>query len=53
VVAADHERRPDLAARDELVEREAEARALAVAQPADARGQALERDALARQLDPA
>ena len=53
VVAADHDRRLDLAGRDELVEAQAGEVALAVAEPADPRRQPLERDALARQLDPA
>ena len=42
-----------LAARDEVVERDAESRALALAQPADARRQPLELDPLARERDPA
>ena len=39
--------------RDEIVERDAELRALALAQPADARRQPLKCDPLARQRDPA
>ena len=53
MIAADDDRRVDDAAADELVERQAEPRALAVAEPEDARRQALERDALARQPNPA
>ena len=53
MIAADHDRRFQFAARDEIVEREAEFVALAIAEPADARGQALKADALLRELDPA
>ena len=53
VVAADHDRRRQLAAAHHLVEAQAEPVALAVAEPADARRQALEGDPLAGQLDPA
>src|SRR6516225_7664015 len=53
VDAPDDDRRADLAALHGIVEREARSRALAVAEPADARRQALERDALARHADPA
>ena len=49
VVAPDHDRRAHHAPRDEIVEREACSIAFAVAQPADARRQALEVDAFARQ----
>ena len=40
-------------AADELVDREPRLRAVAVAEPADPRGQALERDPLGRKLEPA
>ena len=53
VVAADDDRRLDLAAADELVDREPGPGAIAVAEPADPRGQPLERDALGRQRQPA
>src|SRR5438309_10970692 len=53
VIAADDDRRPELAATDELVDRFTELGALAVAEPAHARGQTLERHALAREPDPA
>ena len=53
MIAADHDRRADLPIADHLVEREAEPVALAEANPADARGQALERDPLPRQVEPA
>ena len=53
VVAADDDRRADLARGDQLVEAQAGLGALAVAQPADARRQALERHALLRHRDPA
>ncbi len=43
----------DLAARHHLVEGEAEPMPLAQADPADARGQTLEADALARHVEPA
>ena len=43
----------DLAGPDQLVEREAGPRPLAVAEPADPRRQALERDARLGHLDPA
>ena len=52
VIAADHDRRLELALRDHLVEREARLVALAQAEPADARGQPLELDAAARHLEP-
>ena len=48
VVAADHDRRLDLAFLDELVEQQAGLGAFAVAEPADTGGQALELDALLR-----
>ena len=53
VIAADHDRRFDLAFLHQIVHRQAELGALAVAEPADARGQSLELDALAREIDPA
>src|SRR5690349_14755900 len=52
VVAPDDDRRRELAPRDHLVERLADARAVAHADPADARGQSLERDAPARHVEP-
>ena len=53
VVAPDDDRRAQLAAGHHLVEAQPGAVALAVAEPADARGQPLELHALARQRDPA
>src|SRR6476646_3596619 len=53
MVASDHDRRADLAALHELVDALAELGALAVAEPAHARRQALERNALLREADPA
>ena len=53
VVARERYRRGDLPARDRLVYREREAAALAVAEPADARGQSLELHVPARELQPA
>ena len=53
MIAADDDRRLELARPYHLVEREAGEMALAQPQPADARGQALERDALARHPEPA
>ena len=52
VIAADDDRRRHAALADQLVEPQPEARALAVAEPADARRQSLERDPLLRQPDP-
>src|SRR5262245_14411653 len=52
MIAADDDR-PDLAFRHHLVEREAEAMPLAQANPANARRQTLERDALLRHVEPA
>ena len=52
MVAADDDRRLQLAVRDHLVEGEAEPVAVAEADPADARRQALEGDALARHVEP-
>src|SRR5450755_3922172 len=53
MIAADHDRSFQLAARDQIVQREAEFIALAVAEPADARGKSLEADTFLRELDPA
>src|SRR6266542_6003844 len=53
VVASHHHRRLELAELHEAIDRQAELGALAVTQPADARGQSLEADALLRQFDPA
>ena len=52
MVAADDDRRGNLAAADHLVEAQPEAMTLAVAEPADPRRQALEGDPLAGQGDP-
>ena len=52
MIAADHDRRLDAALAHQLVDAQAEARALAVAEPQDPRRQSLERDALAREPDP-
>ena len=53
VVAPDHDRRRQLARGHHLVEAQAQPRALAVPEPADARRQPLEGDALAGRGDPA
>ena len=53
VVAADHDRRLELAAAHHLVEAQPEPVALAVAEPADPRRQSLEGDPLARLRHPA
>src|SRR5437016_6521798 len=53
MITADHDRRLDASFADELVQSQSEARALAVPEPQDARGQPLERDALAREPNPA
>src|SRR5437773_10896528 len=53
VITTDDDGSLDGASPHEVVESEAGASALAVAQPADARGQALELHSLARGLDPA
>ena len=53
VVASDHDRRRDAARADELVDREPRAGAVAVAEPADPRRQALEGDPRGRELEPA
>ena len=52
MIAADDDRRFQFAARHHLVEREADAIAVAQSDPADARRQALEADALARHVEP-
>src|SRR6185437_9374805 len=52
VVAADHDGRLELAARDHVVEGLPDARAIAHADPADARGKPLEADAAARHVEP-
>ena len=52
VVAPDHDRRLDAAGPDEVVDRKPRPRTVAVAEPADPRGQPLERDPLRRQLEP-
>src|SRR5262249_49639358 len=53
VVAADHDRRLDAAFAHELVDAQAEAGAIAIAEPENSRRQTLEGDALARQANPA
>src|SRR5208337_4614435 len=53
VVTAHHDRRFDLALLYQVVERQAELRALAITEPADAARQSLELDPLAREIDPA
>ena len=53
MVAPDHDRRRHRARADELVDREACFRSVAVAEPADAGRQPLEGDALGGQLEPA
>ena len=52
VVAADHDRRRHLAAADEVVEDQPGLGTVAVAEPADPRRQALERDPLGREVQP-
>jgi len=52
MVAADDDRRFELTLRYHLVEGEADAVPIAQADPADARGQALEADAFARHVEP-
>ena len=52
MIAADDDRRLDLAFLHKIVDGQPKLRSLAVAQPADAGGQALELDALLRQIDP-
>ena len=53
VVPSDHDRRLHLPLGDEAVEQQTRLGPLAVAEPADARRQSLERDALLRHADPA
>ena len=53
MITADHDRRLDDAATDQLVDRQAEARPLAVTKPEDSSGESLEGDAFGRQPDPA
>ena len=53
MIAPDHDRRGKFAARNHLVEGEAHAIAVAETDPADARGQPLERDAFGRHVEPA
>ena len=53
MVAANHDRRFHLAPAHQFVEGQPELGALAIAQPADARGQSLEGDTLAGQANPA
>src|SRR5450432_3277543 len=53
MIAADHDRRGELAARDEIIQRDAELRAIALTEPADARGEPLKVHLLLRELDPA
>ena len=52
MVAPDHDRRRNRAAADEFVDRKPSAGAVAVAEPADPRRQALEGNALGRELEP-
>ena len=52
MVAPDHDRRLDRAAPDELVHREPRLRAVAVAEPADSRGEPLERHPLGCEREP-
>src|SRR6266542_973060 len=52
MIAPDHDRRGDLAGRNEIVDGDAESRSLALSQPADARRQALKCDSLRSELDP-
>jgi hypothetical protein len=52
VVSANHNRRLQLTARNEVVERKPELRALAIAEPADSRGQPLEAHAFLSQSNP-
>src|SRR5258708_27855126 len=53
MMAPDGDGRGQLAACDEIVQRNAELRAIALAQPADPGGQALKMNACARKSDPA
>jgi hypothetical protein len=52
VIAADHDRRPEFAARDHLVEREPETMPVAKPDPTDAGGQPLELNARLRHVEP-
>ena len=52
MIAADHDRGPQVAAAHHFVEAQTQPPAFAVAEPADARGKALEGDSLACHLDP-
>src|ERR1044072_315734 len=53
MIASNHDWRFESALAHQLVEAQPEARAFAIAKPQDPRRQSLERDALARQCDPA
>src|SRR5690348_318351 len=53
MIAADHDRGLDLSALHQIVHGKTELRTFPVAQPADPRGQSLESNSLARQIDPA
>src|SRR5689334_7922865 len=53
VVATDDDRCRQLAARNEIVEGQAESRSIALPEPANARGETLKVHLLARELDPA
>ena len=52
MVPPDHDRRLDLTGANELVDRQSRPRAIPVAEPADPGGQALERHAIRRELEP-
>src|SRR2546430_15329260 len=52
MIAPDHDRRRQLAARDQVVQRHTEPRALALAEPADACRQPLKVNPLTRERDP-
>ena len=52
MVAPDHDRRTDLSGRDEIIDRDAEFRAVALPQPTDARRQSLKMNFLFRFFDP-
>jgi hypothetical protein len=53
MIAADYDWRFDLAFLHQIIHRQAELRAFAIAEPADACGQSLKLDALAGEVDPA
>ena len=53
MIAPDHDRRFHFSAGDQFIELQSRLDALAISQPADARRQSLERDFLARHLQPA